>query len=61
MRTVFQRALKIAPGQYRRHFRSAHRCRSWLTPASWLTPEGVASAQLKRDQSTIQHEKLVSA
>ena len=22
MRTVFQRALKIAPGQYRRHFRS---------------------------------------
>ena len=23
MRNVFQRALKIAPGQYRRHFRSA--------------------------------------
>src|SRR5207248_4011995 len=27
MRTVFQRALKIAPGQYRRHFRSTHRAK----------------------------------
>jgi transcriptional regulator GlxA family with amidase domain len=27
MRTVFQRALRIAPGQYRRHFRSTHRAK----------------------------------
>ena len=27
MRNVFQRALKIAPGQYRRHFRSVHHSR----------------------------------
>jgi len=27
MRTVFQRALKIAPGQYRRYFRSTHRAK----------------------------------
>ena len=27
MRTVFQRALKIAPGQYRRHFRSTRRAK----------------------------------
>src|SRR5438477_11651489 len=27
MRNVFQRALRIAPGQYRRHFRSTHRAK----------------------------------
>jgi transcriptional regulator GlxA family with amidase domain len=34
MRTVFQRALKVAPGHYRRHFRSARRAKHIKTRTS---------------------------